>query len=218
MIEDKELDELEVKSKELQTTVDSAKQMVPDIELRRSEFAQQMDAVKGRVLDNAEKNDEQFKTTVAKNLQEAAVKHTVVEQKKADLEEEVVDYQRKVVETAHQSEEHQQESDVWKHKREQRQFVYDGVKPIMNFAGIKEPANIGLMVFLTIFLLPWFLLNKLWKSTVVALFAGAQDENRSKVAKGFIWTVIALLIAFAVIVAVYCFCKWVVGVDIFNIK
>ena len=215
MIEDKELDALEAKSKDLQTNVNSAKEMVPDIELRRSDFAKQMDAVKGEVLDDAKKNDEVFQETVGKNLREAAVKHTIVEQKKANLEEEVVEYQRTVVGTAQQQEEHQQESDVWKHKRERRQFVVDGVKPIMNFAGIVEPANIGLMIFLTIFLLPWFLLNKLWKSTVVALFAGAQDENRSKVAKGFIWTVIGLLIAFAGIVVIYCFCKWVVGVDIF---
>lgn len=218
MIEDKELDALEEKSKALSTQVDEAKSMVPDVELRRSDFAKQMDTVKGEVLDEARKNDETFNTTVKKNLQEAAVKHTVVEQKKADLEEEVTDYQRTVVQTHQQREEQQQEQDEWAHKREQRQFVFDGVKPIMNFAGIQEPANIGLMIFLTIFLLPWFLLNKLWKSTIVALFAGAQDENRSKVAKGFIWTVIALLIAFAAFVAVYCFCRWVIGIDIFNAK
>ena len=160
-----------------------------DFSALHSAFADKMDDVKVGVLQQASEEDKKFVETVKDNLKDAAVKHTEVEQEKAKYAKQKVQYEEEKLDTQQRRNEQQQLEDKWENRRKKRQYHYDGVKPIMTFVGIKEPLNLFFLYFLTAILVWFFLINKLWKGTIGALVAGASDENRTKAAKGFIWTV-----------------------------
>ena len=179
-----------------------------DFSALHSAFADKMDDVKVNVLEQASEEDKKFVETVKDNLKDAAVKHTEVEQEKAKFAKQKVQYEEEKLDTQQKRNEQQQLEDKWENRRKKRQYHYDGVKPIMTFVGIKEPLNLFFLYFLTSILVWFFLLNKLWKGTIGALVAGASDENRTKAAKGFIWTVIGVFTLLVVVALVYLFLKW----------
>lgn len=179
-----------------------------DFSALHSAFADKMDDVKVNVLEQASEEDKKFVETVKENLKDAAVRHTEVEQEKAKFAKQKVKYEEEKLDTEQKRNEQQQQEDKWENRRKKRQYHYDGVKPIMTFVGIKEPLNLFFLYFLTAILVWFFLINKLWKGTIGALVAGASDENRTKAAKGFIWTVLGVFTLFIVGAIVYLFLKW----------
>ena len=177
-------------------------------------FSKKMDEVKENVLVNASTSDDKFVDTVKKNVKEAAVKLTEVEKQKAEHQEHLVQYEDEKLDTKRKKNVHEQASDKWDNKRKARQFHYDGVKPIMEFVNITEPMNIFILYFLVIILSPVFLLSKLIKGTFGALLTGASDKERSKTAKGFLWTLLCLFALLTLFVLVCLFLKSQ-GLDIF---
>ena len=173
-----------------------------------SAFADKMDDVKVGVLKEASENDEKFVQTVKDNLKDAAVKHTEVEQEKAKYAKQKVQYEEEKLDTAQKRNEQQQQEDKWENRQKRRQYHYNGVKPIMTFVGIIEPLNLVLLYFLTVILVWFFLAAKLFQGTIGALLSGASDGNRTKAAKGFIWTVLGIFTLFIVGAIVYLFLKW----------
>lgn len=173
-----------------------------------SEFAKRMDDVKVQVLENASNEDEKFVKTVKENLKDAAVKHTEVEQKKAEFVKQKVQYEQEKLETKQKENVHQQQEDKWANRQKRRQYHYDGVKPIMQFVGIETPMNLLLLYFLTLVLVWFFLIGKLLKGTIGALLAGASDANRPKAVKGFLWTLLAFIAVIIIAMVVYLFLRW----------
>lgn len=173
-----------------------------------SEFSKRMDDVKVRVLENASNEDEKFVKTVKENLKDAAVKHTEVEQKKAEFVKQKVQFEQEKLETKQKENVHQQQEDKWANRQKRRQYHYDGVKPIMQFVGIETPMNLFLLYFLTVILVWFYLLNKLFKGTIGALIAGASDADRPKAVKGFLWTLLALFTVIVLAILVYMFLVW----------
>lgn len=173
-----------------------------------SEFGNAMDKVKLNVLAEASVEDEKFVDKVKQTLKSAAVKHTEVEEKKADFEKQKVDYASEVLSTAQQQNEHKAIEDKWANRERKRVYHYNGVKPIMNFVGITEPLNLFLLYLLTAILSPFFLLSKLLKGTVGAVIAGASNDDRPKAIKGFLWTLIAIVAVLLVAAVIYLFLKW----------
>lgn len=173
-----------------------------------SEFAKRMDDVKVQVLENASNEDEKFVKTVKENLKDAAVKHTEVEQKKAEFVKQKVQYEQEKLETKQKENVHQQQEDKWANRQKRRQYHYDGVKPIMQFVGIETPMNLLLLYFLTLVLVWFFLISKLLKGTIGALIAGASDADRPKAVKGFLWTLLAIFTVIIIAMAVYLFLRW----------
>ena len=173
-----------------------------------SEFGDAMDKVKLNVLAEASAEDEKFVNKVKQTLKSAAVKHTEVEEKKADFEKQKVDFASEVLQTAQQKNEHRAIEDKWANKEHKRQYHYNGVKPIMRFVGIEEPLNLFLLYLLTFVLSPFFLLSKLLKGTIGALISGASDSDRPKAVKGFLWTLIAVIAVMAIAAVVYLFLTW----------
>ena len=173
-----------------------------------SEFAKRMDDVKVQVLENASNEDEKFVKTVKENLKDAAVKHTEVEQKKAEFVKQKVQFEQEKLETKQKENVHQQQEDKWANRQKRRQYHYDGVKPIMQFVGIETPMNLLLLYFLTLVLVWFFLIGKLLKGTVGALIAGASDADRPKAVKGFLWTLLAIFTVIIIAMAVYLFLRW----------
>ena len=205
MIEDEELDKLESEHALTEHAQDSAPvESTPT----SSEFAKTMDQVKVAVLEDASTTDQEFVDTVKRNLKRAAVKHTEVEEQRADYAGQEVQYESEKLATAQQQNQHAAAEDRWNNKQKRREFHYNGVKPIMKFVDISEPMNLFILYFLTFVLTPFYLLSKLFKGTVGAVIAGASDSDRPKAVKGFLWTLIGLTAVCLLVCLLYLFFKW----------
>ena len=185
--------------------IDREYNIIPDI---NNKFSSQMDEVKVAVLKDASENDKQFVDTVKENLKSAAIEHTEVEKEKAKYAKQTVEYEQEKLATKQTKNANEQAEDIWDNKQKRRKFHYDGVKPIMEFVGIKEPMNLFMLYGLTIVLLPFFLMAKLWRGTIGALIAGAEDTDRPKAVKGFLWTLLGLIAVLAIALLIYFFLKW----------
>lgn len=173
-----------------------------------TDFAKQMNKVKTDVLDTAHQTDDDFKQQVVENVKQAAVKLTKVEKDKAEYQEQQVEYESQKLETKQQEEAHMQIENAWDNRRKKRQYHYDGVKPIMEFIGINEPMNLLFLYCFALLACGPFLLQKIWDITIGALFVGACNKDRSKTAKAFIWTILAIFVLFIVFVTIYLFLLW----------
>lgn len=206
MIEnDEELDKLELELRQKQAT---------QIQIsEQTSFSKKMDDVKQNILAEASTKDDKFVSTVVENVKDAAVQYTQVEQKKARLEQQRVQYESEKLDTQQKANANQQAEDKWINRQKRREYHYNGVKPIMLFVGITEPMNLMFLYFFAIILIVPFFIAKFFRGTIGALLCGAEDANRSKAAKGFIWTIIAIVIALSVLCLIYLFLKWQ-GIDI----
>lgn len=204
MVEDKELDELE-----------KSLPIVPKNDIASSNFADKMDEVKIEVLKTASKEDEKFVTTIKDNLKGAAVTHTEVEQEKASLTKQQVEFESDKLSAAQARVAHIAKEDKWENLRKKREYHYDGVKPIMQWIHVNSPMNLFFLYLVAVVTLPFFLLDIFCKATIGNLLAGASNQDRSKAVKGFLWTLIAVISVFAILIIVYLFLKWQ-GIDIFE--
>ncbi len=173
-----------------------------------TEFSKRMEVVKQNVLEQASVEDTKFVKEVTETLKSAAVKNVEVEENKAELEKQKVEFQSEILETGQAKNKHVAKEDKWENKEKRRLHAYNGVKPIMMFVGINEPLNLLLLVVLTIILSPFFLLSKLLKGTIGALVSGACDQDRPKAVKGFLWTLVGVIAVMAILVVIYLFLKW----------
>lgn len=219
MIEDKELDALSaaesVKEKSMTAVVnyEETNSIAPDVVIE-TQFSKTMDVVKENVLNNAATEDQQFIDTVRKNVKEAAVTLTNVEKKKAEYQEHEVEAKDEELDTKRKKNQHVQDEDVWENKKKKRQYHYDGVKDIMEFVGIKNPMNLFFLYFLSAVFTPLFLLGKICKCTFGNLLTGANDKDRGKAARGFLWTLLCLFSVIVVICIILLFLK-TQGIDVF---
>lgn len=213
MIEDRELDTLlEERNVPLTDVKDNSISIAKAME---TDFARKMDDVKQNVLQAAEQNDNDFKKKIVENVKKAAVTLTEVEKDKAEYVRQQVGYESTKLDTKSQQELFQQDDDKWNNRRAKRQYHYDGVKALMEFMNIKDPMNLLFLYFFAFIAIIPFIIHKIWLMTIGALLSGAQDENRPKAAKGFIWTILAVFTLIALFVLVYLFLQWQ-GIDILS--
>lgn len=156
-------------------------------------FTKAVDAAKINILQEASVNDKKFTDDFRDKLKEATLKLAEVEREKANLEKQNIEYHQEILETKQLLNEQKQAEDKWNNRQKSREYHYNGVKPIMEFVGIKQPMNIALLYSLTLFLLPFFLFAKFWKGTIGALIAGAEDSDRPKAVRGFLCTLLAIV-------------------------
>lgn len=204
---------VEQQVEQVEQTVNEVVENLPDTKPTEmptptAQFGAAMEQVKLNVLAEASVEDEQFVDKVKGTLKRAAVKHTEVEERRADFEKQKVDFASEVLQTEQQKNEYRAIEDKWANRERKRQYHYNGVKPIMMFVDIKEPLNLFLLYLLTIVLAPFFLLSKLFRGTIGALIAGASDGDRPRAVKGFLWTLIAVIAILAIAVVIYLFLKW----------
>lgn len=220
MIVDDELDNIEMTKSTTQNELTTVQEQHVDTSTVNihNEFSKNMDIVKENVLKEAAANDDTFVDTIKKNVKSAAVKLTEVEKAKATYQEQQVQFESEKLDTQQQKNLHTQQEDKWSNRQKRRQYHYDGVAPIMKFVNITEPMNLVCLYFLTIVLMIPFLIGKFLRGTFGTLIAGATDGSRSKLAKGFLWTIACAFALFILICLVYLFLKWQ-DVDILaNIK
>lgn len=174
----------------------------------QNSFTDKMEDVKLKILQDASASDEKFVKTIKDNVKNAAVANTEVEKEREELARQNVQYEREKLSTKQQKNTIEATEDKWANREKRREFHYNGVKPIMEFVGISKPMNLVLLYFLSFILVWFFLLSKLWRGTIGAIIAGAEDANRSKSVKGFLWTLLALIALGALAALVYLFLKW----------
>ena len=188
----------------------------PKINLE-TQFSKKMDEVKENVLMDAQ-TDNNFVSTIKSNVKQAAVKLTEVEKDKAELQGQQIELESDKLTTQQNEEKHKQNADTLEDKRKVRRYHYEGVKPIMEFVGIHDPMNLGFLYFLAVILTPLYLIAKFCRGTFGVLLSGANDKDRGKAAKGFLWTLLAIFSTLIVICLITLFLK-TQGVDLFaNIK
>ena len=217
MIEDdKELEQLMVeKQKEEKEDKESAlsihkvdaKPLISHI-TEQTQFNEAVDTAKLNILKEASVNDEKFVTEVKSNVKDATLKLMEVEKEKAELEKQNVLYHQELQDKARQINEYEQRENYWDNRQKRREYHFNGVKPIMNFVGIKEPMNLFVLYFLTVVLVPFFLLAKLLKGTFGVLIAGASDGDRPKMVRGVLWTLLAISICCVIAGIIFLFLKW----------
>lgn len=173
-----------------------------------TEFTKKIDQTKVAVVEDAAAHDSTFVKKFTDELTKASLELAEVERRKAELEQQNVAYAKELLETQQKLNVHVQNENQWTNREKCREYHYNGVKPIMEFVGIKAPMNLFILYLLVIILMIPYLLSKLWRGTIGALIVGANDENRSKTAKGFIWTVLAVFTLLVLVCLVYLFLKW----------
>lgn len=171
-------------------------------------FTKAVDVAKINILQEASVNDKKFTDDFRDKLKEATLKLAEVEREKANLEKQNIEYHQELLETKQLLNEQKQAEDKWVNKQRQREFHYAGVRPIMEFVGIKTPMNIALLYSLTMFLLPFFLFAKLWKGTIGALIAGAEDSDRPKAVRGFLYTLLGVVAVGIIALVTYLALGW----------
>lgn len=196
------------KPAELSVTTESVAEVPTNSIFAENNFTERMDDVKLKILQDASVSDEKFVKTIKDNVKEAAVVNTEVEREREAFAKQSVQYEREKLSTKQQKNTIEATEDKWANREKRREFHYNGVKPIMEFVGITKPMNLLLLYFLTAVLIWFFLLAKLWRGTIGALIAGAEDSNRPKTVKGLLWTLLAVVVIGIVAALVYLFLKW----------
>ena len=197
-------------SKELHNVQNIAEQKVSRVANvnQRTDFTDAIEKAQVGVIQDAFKNDPEFIKGVVEKLKDVTKKYAEMEETKVNLEKQNLSFASELLETSQKLNEYTQKSDAWEDKRQARQFHYDGVAPIMTGVGINKPMNIVLLYFLVFVLTPFFLFGKLLKGTIGNLIAGAEDGNRSKMVKGFLWTLTALIVVILLTIGIYFFLQW----------
>ncbi len=171
-------------------------------------FTQAVDIAKVETLKGAAATDEKFNKEFIGAIKDAALEIARLEKEKAALEKQNIEYEQELLETQQKLNEQKQVSDLWENRQKRRQYHFDGVRPIMEFVGVKTPMNLPLLYFLTFVIMWFFLLDKVWKGTIGALISGASDGDRPKAVKGFIWTVLGVLFACTMALGIYLVLGW----------
>lgn len=155
-------------------------------------------------LDLELKNFNQRKTTPIELKPQQEVKPTVVKEEEKKVDNPVV-VNKDIAPKTKKETKNLSSEDKWEISQKKRQYHYDGVKPIMMSADIKEPLNLILLYFLTIFLVWYFLGKKLIQATVIKLVNVIENQNTSKPIRTFAWTIlitIVLLTVLAIIILI----------------
>ena len=150
------------------------------------------------ILQEGYTEDNEFREDIKGKVKKTAEKRADVETHKAELEEQHLQYQSELLRTEQEKNINTQEKNRYDAKRERRQFVYDGVKPVMMWVGIKEPMNIVLMSLVTAILIIPFIMFK----PIGALLVGVDAEQRKKQAIAWLWTILALFVTGALLTVV----------------
>lgn len=205
-----EIAERKKREQEAQIVVAEQKAETPVVKnvTEATDFTRTIDEAKIKAVQDAAATDDKFVKDFTEQLKQATLKSAQVEQEKQDLEKQNVQYAQELLETQQKLNAATQQINEWDKKQKRRQYHFDGVKPIMKFVGIETPMNLFLLYALTSVLVWFFLINKLFKGTIGALIAGAEDSDRPKAVKGFLWTLIAVIAVLVIAVIILVILKW----------
>lgn len=168
-----------------------------------TKFGEVVDEAKVNILKEASAEDEKFVATLKNELKEAAVKSAQLENDKQELERKNIELYQNYIETKTQLEKHQQNENLWNNKVKRREYHYNGLKDIMLFVHINNPMCIPLMYIIAVLIAPIYLLWTLILCPLGTLIGGTKDQERPKIVKGAIYTILLVALVVAIVFAMY---------------
>lgn len=171
-------------------------------------FTKAVDQAKVIITDKELNEEGETQKKFVGSMQDALIKLAELEKQKAELENQNIEYHKELLSTQQLLNENRQKEEKWTNREKRRRYHFDGVKPVLSSVGITEPMNLVLLYILTSIITPFFLLGKLFRSTIGNMIAGADDQNRPKQVRGFLWTMIGVIFFLAAAIAVLFALKW----------
>ena len=155
-------------------------------EFKKTGLEVKIDQAKVSMLEQASLEDKEFNRKIANKLKDVA-------SSSVDMEQQIINYKQEIIAKDQELNKYKKRENKWENKMKAREYHYNGLKTILNSVGIKEPMNIFLEYLIATILLPFWLLGKLLRGTIGVLIAGAENTDRGKMARGFMWTILMVL-------------------------
>ena len=175
-------------------------------------FTNAIDTAKIETIKRASAEDDKFNEDFKAELKQAVLKSAQLEKEKQELEKKNIELQQNYIKTKNELETQTQSVNKWENKQKARQYHYDGLKDIMLFLHINNPMCIPLMYIFAILASPIYLVWTLILAPLGTLIAGTKDQERPKLVKGAIYTILCVALV-AIIVLLFYACghfwfKW----------
>ena len=165
-------------------------------------FTNAIDTAKIETIKRASAEDDKFNEDFKAELKQAVLKSAQLEKEKQELEKKNIELQQNYIKTKNELETQTQSVNKWENKQKARQYHYDGLKDIMLFLHINNPMCIPLMYIFAILASPIYLVWTLILAPLGTLIAGTKDQERPKLVKGAIYTILCVALV-AVIVLIF---------------
>lgn len=174
-------------------------------------FSDAIDTAKIDTIKKASAEDENFNNDFKRELKSAVLKSAQLEKEKQELEKRNIELQQNYIKTKNDLETQTQSVNKWDNKQKAREYHYNGLKDIMLFVHINHPMCIPLMYLFAVLVSPIYLVWTLILAPIGTLIAGTKDQERPKLVKGAIYTILCIALVCAVAFGFYA-----VGHYIFN--
>lgn len=170
---------------------------------QQTEFSKTLDKANIEILKEASAEDKKFVDDLKKEVKEAALKSAQLEKDKQELERKYIELQQNYIDTKNELEKQIQNENKWTNREKRRQYHYNGLKDIMEFVHINNPMCIPLMYLIAFIVSPIYLIWTLILCPLGTLIGGTKDNNRPRLVKGAIYTILCLALVIALAFSVY---------------
>lgn len=170
---------------------------------KETEFSKVLDTAKIEIIKSASVEDEKFVDSLKNEIKLAGLKSAQLEKGKQELEISNIALEQNFLKTKDELEQQKQKENKWTNKQKAREYHYNGLKDIMQFVHINNPMCIPLMYIFALLVSPIYLVWTLVLCPIGTLIGGTKDNNRPKIVKGAIYTILCVALVVAVIFAGY---------------
>lgn len=203
----KELQELKTeieqqKQEQSQALVESKGNKISNV-TQATAFTNAIDSAKIETIKRASAEDDKFNEDFKAELKQAVLKSAQLEKEKQELEKKNIELQQNYVKTKSELETQIQSVNKWENKRKAREYHYNGLKDIMLFIHINNPMCIPLMYIFAVLVSPIYLVWTLILAPLGTLIAGTKDQERPKLVKGAIYTILCVALVLVLVLLFY---------------
>lgn len=170
---------------------------------KATEFTNAVDEAKLNLVKKASAEDDKFVEELTKDLKDAVKKSAQLEKEKQELEIENIALEQNYIQTKNELESQKQKVNKWENKQKAREYHYNGLKDIMEFIHINNPMCIPLMYLFAVIISPIYILWTVILCPLGTLIAGTKDNNRPKLVKGAIYTILLIALVMSVVFGAY---------------
>lgn len=173
-----------------------------------TEFSNAIDSAKIHTIKKASEEDVNFNKDFTNELKQAVLKSAQLEKEKQELEKKYIELQQNNIKTRNELEAQKQSVNKWENKRKAREYHYDGLKDIMLFMHIHNPMCIPLMYIFAVIVAPIYFVKTVIISPLVTFITGTKDQERPKLVKGAIYTILCITLIIIIAFLFYACCHY----------
>lgn len=170
---------------------------------KATDFSNAIDSAKIETIKRASAEDDKFNEDFKTELKQAVLKSAQLEKEKQELEKKNIELQQNFIKTKSELETQKQSVNKWENKQKAREYHYNGLKDIMLFVHINNPMCIPLMYIFAILVSPIYLVWTLILAPFGTLIAGTKDQERPKLVKGAIYTILCIALVCVLALGIY---------------